>query len=132
MTKKEILEILGDVFVGYKINVESKSKFSRIFIEKIRGCEFMVFTYHDNPNDPKAVWYFSVYFNKDSEEIKIPTGIERDFCEDLLLLSSEIEESICKTNEVAIKIRQMKWDVMKDNPKMIAKYRDRKLGKLGI
>jgi len=132
MTKKEILEILGDVFVGYKINVESKSKFSRIFIEKIKGCEFMVFTYNDNPSDPKAVWYFNFYFNKDSEEIMIPTGIERDFCEDILLLSTEIEESICKTNGVLTKIRVLRLESMKDKPKMIAKYRDRKLGKLGI
>ena len=139
MTKKEILEILGDVFVGYKITEEDKSKFSRILINNKPGTSvLMVFTYatveDDNGNDPnlKAVWYFSIYFNKDNHEIMIPTGMERDFCEDFLLLYNDVESAMSKVDEVAKKIREVKWDIMKNKPKLLSKYRDRKLEKLGI
>jgi hypothetical protein len=138
MTKKEILEILGDVFVGYKITEEDKSKFSRILINNKPGKSvLMVFTYatveDDNGNDPnlKAVWYFSIYFNKDNHEIMIPTGMERDFCEDFLLLYNDIEVTTSKVNEVECSIREVIRNV-NDKQKLVSKYRDKKLWKLGI
>jgi hypothetical protein len=138
MTKKEILEILGDVFVGYKITEEDKSKFSRILINNKPGKSvLMVFTYatveDDNGNDPnlKAVWYFSIYFNKDNHEIMIPTGMERDFCEDFLLLYNDVEVATSKVNEVECSIREVIRNV-NDKQKLVSKYRDKKLWKLGI
>lgn len=133
MTKEQILEILRDVFIGYKITEEEKSKFSRILINKKIGPYFFsVFTYNPDGNDPKSVWYFSIYFNKDNHEIKIPIGMERDFCEDFLLLYNDVESAMSKVDEVANEIREVKWDVMKNKPKLLSKYRDRKLEKLGI
>lgn len=143
MTKKEILEILGDVFVGYRITEEEKSKFSRILINNKRSralytpSVLMVFTYatveDDNGNDPnlKAVWYFSIYFNKENHEIMIPSGMERDFCEDILLLYNDVEVMTSKINEVECNIREVIRNV-NDKQKLVSKYRDRKLNKLGI
>jgi hypothetical protein len=138
MNKGQILEILRDVFVGFKITEEDKSKFSRILINNKPGTSvLMVFTYatveDDNGNDPnlKAVWYFSFYFNKDNHEIMIPSGMERDFCEDILLLYNDIEVTTSKVNEVECSIREVIRNV-NDKQKLVSKYRDKKLGKLGI
>ena len=138
MTKGQILEILRDVFVGFKITEEDKSKFSRILINNKPGTSvLMVFTYatveDDNGNDPnlKAVWYFSIYFNKDNHEIMIPSGMERDFCEDILLLYNDVEVATSKVNEVECSIREVIRNV-NDKQKLVSKYRDKKLGKLGI
>jgi|688.fasta_scaffold1173058_1 hypothetical protein len=134
MTKKEILEILRDVFfVDYRITEEENSKLSKIYINKKIGPYFFsVFTYNPDANSPESVWYFSIYFNKDNHEIMIPTGMERDFCEDFLLLYNDVESAMSKVDEVANEIREVKWDVMKNKPKLLSKYRDRKLEKLGI
>ena len=142
MTRKEILEILRDVFVGYSITefmelnnsiTKGNSKFSKIHIGKKIGPHFFsVFTYNPDENSPESVWYFSIYFNKDNHEIMIPTGMERDFCEDFLLLYNDVESAMSKVDEVANKIREVKWDIMKNKPKLLSKYRDRKLEKLGI
>ena len=151
MTRKEILEILRDVFVGYSITefmelnnsiTKGNSKLSKIHIGKKIGQNFKngtfsppffsVFTYNPDENSPESVWYFSIYFNKDNHEIMIPTGMERDFCEDFLLLYNDVESAMSKVDEVANKIREVKWDIMKNKPKLLSKYRDRKLEKLGI
>ena len=151
MTRKEILEILRDVFVGYSITefmelnnstTKGNSKFSKIHIGKKIGQNFKngtfsphffsVFTYNPDENSPESVWYFSIYFNKDNHEIMIPTGMERDFCEDFLLLYNDVESAMSKVDDVANKIREVKWDLMKNKPKLLSKYRDRKLEKLGI
>jgi hypothetical protein len=143
MTKKEILEILRDVFfVDYRITEEENSKLSnlnlngnrsKIYINKKIGPYFFsVFTYNPDANSPESVWYFSIYFNKDNHEIMIPIGMERDFCEDFLLLYNDVESAMSKVDELENKIREVKWDVMKNKPKLLSKYRDRKLEKLGI
>jgi len=112
---------------------KGNSTFSKIHIGKKIGPHFFsVFTYNQDGNDPKSVWYFSIYFNKDTHEIMIPTGMERDFCEDFLLLYNDVESVMSKVDEVANKIREVKWDLMKNKPKLLSKYRDRKLEKLGI
>ncbi len=138
MTKKEILEILRDVFVGYKITEEEKSKFSRILInKKIGTSDLIVFTYatveDDDGIDPnlKAIWYFGFYFNKENHHIMIPSGMERDFCEDILLLYNDVEIAMSKVNEVECNIREVIRNV-NDKQKLVSKYRDRKLNKLGI
>ena len=131
MTKGQILDILSDVFVGYKITEEEKSKFSRILINNKPGTSvLMLFTYNDGIS-PESIWYFSFYFNKDTHEIMIPSGMERDFCEEILLLYNDIEVTTSKVNEVECSIREVIRNV-NDKKKLVSKYRDRKLGKLGI
>ena len=58
--------------------------------------------------------------------------MERDFCEDFLLLYNDVESAMSKIDELENKIREVKFDTMKNKPKLLSKYRDRKLEKLGI
>ena len=58
MTKGQILEILRDVFVGYRITEggNSSTAFSKILINKKIGPYFFsVFTYNLDENSPESV-----------------------------------------------------------------------------
>ena len=135
MNKKDILEILKDVFVGFEIIEEDKSKFSKIYVRRTSTLNLKydlikVFTYSSNIG-AETNWYINIYFNSRTYEIMIPNGIERYFLEDFLLIYNDVENLTHKVNELESKLIEVKNDT-KDIAKLISKYRDSKLKKLGI
>lgn len=135
MNKKDILEILKDVFVGFEIIEEDKSKFSKIYVRRTSTLNLKydlikVFTYSSNIG-AETNWYINIYFNSRTYEIMIPNDIERYFLEDFLLIYNDVENLTHKVNELESKLIEVKNDT-KDIAKLISKYRDSKLKKLGI
>ena len=98
MTKLEILDILGNVFVGIPIQVEPRSKFSIIYL---RGTGLKFHTYKEDSSNSDCIWYCNVWIVNESKEIRIPNEMCREFIE-------EIYEHTKVLNKINVKVASIK------------------------
>ena len=112
MTKLELLKVLPEIFPGFKIEEESKSKWSKIRIEG--GLE--VYTYHD-VTDGDCTWYFNVYFPSHDNEVMIPNKYTIEFMEAYANIYLMVLELNKKTSIILNKMNELKsgkFDMLRD------------------
>ena len=112
MTKLELLKVLPEIFPGFKIEEEPKSKWSKIRIEG--GLE--VYTYHD-VTDGDCTWYFNVYFPSHDNEVVIPNKYTIEFMEAYADIYSMVLESNKQTSIILNKMNELKsgkFDMLRD------------------
>lgn len=114
MNKKEIYDLLTEVFHDFEVRIIGKNLFHKIIIGQrvSRGGGFVfdsileVFTYSQRDID-SSIWYFNVYYNGISKETMIPNKNTIEFMEiyrDILL---DILKSKVIINSVESRLRSI-------------------------
>jgi hypothetical protein len=93
MTKLELLKVLPEIFPGFKIEEESKSKWY-------------------------CTWYFNVYFPSHDNEVMIPNKYTIEFMEAYANIYLMVLELNKKTSIILNKMNELKsgkFDMLRDN-----------------
>lgn len=112
MTKLEILDILGNVFVGIPIQVEPRSKFSIIYL---RGTGLKFHTYKEDSSNSDCIWYCNIWIINDSTEIRIPDEFSKEFIQEIYEHTKVINTLNDKVNSIKRRFDEMgKKDYIRD------------------